>query len=193
MMLVYGLVSKAYSSDKIRLKKYPVIGWLVVCLFQGAFTYAMVKQAHLGLLFSELLLWEHLFPAILSTAMLLGSYPMTQIYQHKEDAKRGDLTISRILGIKGTFLFTGIFFGGTTGGFIYYFSTQFGQLAALFFPIFLLPVLLFFGQWFLKVLKDETKADFKLTMQLNLISAVCLNAFFISLLFGIQLGIFKVG
>lgn len=182
LLLIYGLVSKAYSWDKIRLKKYPIAGWIVVCTFQGAFTYLMVKQAHIGLSFSELLLWEHLFPAMLSTAMLLGSYPMTQIYQHTEDAKRGDLTISRILGVKGTFIFTGVFFGGTTGGFIYYFLQSFSQTVAFLFPVFLLPVLLYFGQWFLKVLKDENNADFKSTMHLNLLSAICLNGFFLFLL-----------
>lgn len=30
---------------------------------------------------------------LLSSALLLGSYPMTQIYQHEEDTKRGDKTI----------------------------------------------------------------------------------------------------
>jgi hypothetical protein len=44
-LLTYGMVSKAYSYDKIRLKKYPVLSWLVVGLFQGAFTYLMVFQA----------------------------------------------------------------------------------------------------------------------------------------------------
>ena len=40
-------------------------------------------------------------PAILSSLLLFGSYPMTQIYQHEEDARRGDKTLSLKLGIQG--------------------------------------------------------------------------------------------
>src|SRR5688572_24170415 len=35
MLLIYGLVSKAYSHPSVRLKKYPIFGWLVAGLFQG--------------------------------------------------------------------------------------------------------------------------------------------------------------
>ena len=41
MLLIYGLVSKAYSHPAIRLKKLPVTGWLVAGLFQGLFTFMM--------------------------------------------------------------------------------------------------------------------------------------------------------
>jgi 1,4-dihydroxy-2-naphthoate octaprenyltransferase len=41
--------------------------------------------------------------AILSALFFAGSYPLTQIYQHEEDARRGDLTLSRVLGVAGTF------------------------------------------------------------------------------------------
>ncbi len=181
MLLLYGLVSKAYSWDGIRLKKYPIAGWIVVCVFQGAFTYLMVKQAHLGLPFAAFAAPEHALPTLLSTAMLLGSYPMTQIYQHQEDARRGDLTLSRLLGIQGTFLFTAVFFGATTAGFIFYFQQYFSTTIALLFPVFLAPVLAFFGYWFWKVRNDAQQANFRHTMRLNQLSAVCLNLFFIAL------------
>ncbi len=42
MLLVYGLVSKAYSHPSVRLKKYAVISWLVAGFFQGFFTVLMV-------------------------------------------------------------------------------------------------------------------------------------------------------
>src|SRR5882672_4273381 len=41
MLLIYGLVSKAYSHPAIRLKKYPIGGWLVAGIFQGFFTFIM--------------------------------------------------------------------------------------------------------------------------------------------------------
>ena len=39
MLFIYGLVSKAYSHPLIRLKKYPIIGWIAAGIFQGAFTF----------------------------------------------------------------------------------------------------------------------------------------------------------
>jgi 1,4-dihydroxy-2-naphthoate octaprenyltransferase len=45
LMLVYVAVSKAYSWNKIRLKKYAVIGWLTVILFQGGYTFMLVSMA----------------------------------------------------------------------------------------------------------------------------------------------------
>src|SRR5688572_28451058 len=41
MLLIYGFVSKAYSHPRIRLKKMPIIGWIVAGVFQGLFTFAM--------------------------------------------------------------------------------------------------------------------------------------------------------
>ncbi|NJK83733.1 MAG: ubiquinone biosynthesis protein UbiA, partial [Saprospiraceae bacterium] len=76
-------------------------------------------------------------PAILSSLMLLGSYPMTQIYQHEEDAKRGDTTLSLKLGILGTFHFTAITFGLATAGFVAYFISYFDFQTSLFYIFFL--------------------------------------------------------
>lgn len=180
-ILLYGLVSKAYSNDAIRLKKMPVVGWITVGVFQGAFTFLMVYQGVAQVNLSTLLEGKVLYGAILSTVLLLGSYPMTQIYQHEEDARRGDMTISRMLGIRGTFLFTGLAFGLATGGYMWYFTQYFSLRLAIVFVVSLFPVVLFFGWWFLKVLKDAQQANFKYTMQLNLLSAICMNLFFMGL------------
>ena len=42
MLLIYGLVSKAYSHPSIRLKQYPWISWIVAGLFQGLFTFMYI-------------------------------------------------------------------------------------------------------------------------------------------------------
>ena len=38
-LFIYGIGSKAYSWDKIRLKKYPIISWLSVGIMGGAITF----------------------------------------------------------------------------------------------------------------------------------------------------------
>jgi 1,4-dihydroxy-2-naphthoate octaprenyltransferase len=181
MIFIYGMVSKAYSHPAVRLKKYPIASWLIVSLFQGMFTFMM---CYIGInRFPIETLWKSsvCVPAILSTALLLGTYPMTQIYQHEEDARRGDNTFSRMLGIRGTFLFVGAVFGIVSIGYILYFNAFFSESYAWAFLTALLPVVTFFFYWFLKVLRDESKADFKHTMWLNFLSATCLNIFFIYL------------
>jgi 1,4-dihydroxy-2-naphthoate octaprenyltransferase len=41
-IFLYIIASRAYSYRKIRLKKYPVLGYLVVVIFQGAVTFFLV-------------------------------------------------------------------------------------------------------------------------------------------------------
>ncbi|MFC0185207.1 1,4-dihydroxy-2-naphthoate octaprenyltransferase [Pseudarcicella hirudinis] len=184
-ILLYGLVSKAYSNDKIRLKKYPIISWLTIGVFQGAFIYLASLQALDNLALQDVLKLRNIFPAILTSLNLLGFYPMTQIYQHDEDEKRGDFTISRLLGIRGTFLFTATLFLFASGGFFVFFQgkTIFNFPAFVLYLLTLSPTLLFFGYWFFITLKNEKKANFKNTMLLNLLGSMGLNAFFLILLF----------
>ncbi|TDI72026.1 MAG: ubiquinone biosynthesis protein UbiA [Bacteroidetes bacterium] len=181
MIFGYGLVSKAYSHPSIRLKKYPVLGWLTIGIFQGLFTFLMVIK---GL--SEIDwrgLEDYFIPAILSTTLLLGSYPMTQVYQHQDDRQRGDLTISLKLGILGTFHFTALFFTLSVGLFIFYFLNYYSLQMAILFPVLLSPTLFYFIFWYLKVRKQPAEANYKNTMRLNFISSLCLNIFFVILIY----------
>lgn len=181
MILVYGLISKAYSHPAVRLKKYPILGWLAAGIFQGYFTYLLSYIAIANISVMDSFTWKVQLPALLSSVLLLGSYPMTQIYQHEEDAKRGDLTMSRLLGILGTFHFTAVAFTLASAGFVYYFITYSTLYSALLYLLFLSPVLLFFGWWYLKVRKSVLNADFEHTMRLNFLSSLLLNAFFLYL------------
>lgn len=183
MLFVYGLASKAYSHPAVRFKRYPISGLLIVSVFQGGFTYLFSYLALNDLHYNELSNMEYIWPASICSLMLLGSYPMTQIYQHEEDSMRGDLTLSRLLGIQGTFLFTALFFGMTNVAFYLYFTSYHSLMHFVWFQVFLLPTLLFFGRWYLQVRKDPKAADFKRTMRLNQISSVCMIAFFTFLLF----------
>lgn len=176
MLLVYGLVSKAYSHPAIRLKKYPVIGLLTVGFFQGAFTFGICTLAFREINFAALAQTDILFPALLSTVLLLGSYPMTQVYQHAEDSRRGDRTLSLMLGVRGTFAFTAVVFLLANAGFLLLFWDRI-ELFILF-QFFLLPVLGYFGWWAWQVWQDEKKADFRRTMRLNQLSSLSMICFF---------------
>lgn len=181
MIFVYGLISKAYSHPTIRLKKYPVLGLLAAGIFQGYFTFLLCYIAINDISVWETFKWSIQLPGVLSTLLLLGSYPMTQIYQHDEDAERGDVTISQKLGILGTFHFTAVTFLISSGGFFYFFVSYFSFTLAAIFILSMMPVLLYFGWWYLQVRKDQKKADFSSTMRLNFVSSTMLNSYFIYL------------
>jgi 1,4-dihydroxy-2-naphthoate octaprenyltransferase len=181
-LFLYGLVSKAYSDERIRLKRYPFISWILASVFQGAFTFLAVYQAVNNVPLSALLQPVVYLPALLTTMLLGGSYPMTQVYQHEEDARRGDMTMSRLLGIYGTFWFTTLVFLVTVLGFYVYFQTYHTVFHFWLFILCLSPGLVFFLWWFWQVYKNKNAANFKFTMRLNLLTATGMNIFFI--LFG---------
>lgn len=181
MIFIIAMASKAYSHPSTRLKKYPIGGLLVVSFFQGIWTYLMSYLAINGLTYSDVNFYDLTLPASLCTLILLGSYPMTQVYQHNEDGRRGDQTFSRMLGIRGTFIWTALVFTIGTSGFVYYFITKDLVIALYAFPLFMLPTLIYFLTWFIKVLRDEKAANFKSTMTLNMLSSLGFIAFFIFL------------
>ena len=179
MMVIYSLVSRAYSHPSVRLKKYPFASWVVAGFFQGFFTFLMVLLGVSQQSFAKLLGFEVLIPAFLSSMLLWGSYPMTQIYQHREDARRGDRTLSLLLGINGTFYFTALFFALANTGYFFYYLHYFSMQEAVLFQFFLSPMFVYFVYWLLKVRKNISLANFQYTMWLTTISAICLNLFFV--------------
>ncbi len=182
-LFIYGGVSKAYSDDRIRLKKYPLISWFIAGFFQGAFTFVMAYQAMNDFSLQKSLQPLVVYAALLTTFILMGSYPMTQVYQHAEDARRGDLTLSRLLGIRGTFIFTTIVFLTAVAGYFLYFTSYFTVAYFWLYVLCLSPGLVFFLWWFYKVLQSEGAVNFRSTMRLNFLTATGMNIFFLLLWF----------
>ena len=180
MLGLYGLVSMAYSHPSIRLKKYAWISWVIAGLFQGYFTFAMA-YAGLSNLGWEVLLKPHvLIPGFLTSLMLWGNYPLTQVYQHGEDARRGDRTLSLLLGIKGTFIFSALLFAGTTAAFIWYFLGKGQSHIVGYYLAAMAPIGLFFLLWMGFIFRESEKyATYSWAMGMNFLSAISLNAFFI--------------
>lgn len=181
MLIVYGLVSKGYSHPSIRLKKHGWTSWIITGAFQGLFTFMMCYVGINDFTFRQALQVEVIIPGLLASGMLWANYPLTQIYQHEEDRKRGDITISAQLGIVGTFYFAGSLFAAAATGFLFYLKFGFGERYAWWFVIALLPVLVYFFYWLFLALKDHRAADYRHTMRLTFLSGICLNAFFLFL------------
>lgn len=174
------LVSKAYSFRGIRLKKYPFTGTFAVTLFQGAFTFFTIN-AGMGMNPVEIFSLNNMLYALVSTLFLMGSYPMTQIYQHKTDISKSDKTLSVILGIRGTFVFTAVSFALAsillTG--LYFLQNKISSLVIYILSI--LPLLFYFFSWWGKSNTDVGVVDYLHAMRLNFFSAVCLCSGFIAI------------
>lgn len=180
MIAIYGLVSMAYSHPSIRIKKYPWASWLIAGLFQGYFTFAMAYAGLSELGWDTFLKPHVLIPGALTSLMLWGNYPLTQVYQHEEDAKRGDRTLSLVLGIKGTFAFSSVIFALTIGAFAWFFLEK-NQTEILWTFLSAMSLIgLFFLIWFVFILKQPQKyASYSWAMGMNAISSLSLNAFFL--------------
>ena len=176
-IILYILASKAYSYRGIRLKKYPVIGFLTVIIFQGAGTFFLVYHG------SSLDKTLQIPPAGLIAAALLigGFYPLTQIYQHNQDKADGVTTLSMLLGYKGTFIFTAIVYFFAVNVLAYHLISTLQQNSFFIIQIFFIPVLVYFMWWFKKVSLNNSNANFVHTMRMNVLASICTNAAFIVL------------
>ncbi len=177
-IFVYMLASRAYSYKGIRLKKYAILGFLTVVFFQGYFTFYICYDAF-GNRFNSSPYFG--YAAVACLFLIGGVYPLTQIYQHQEDAKNGDKTISILLGYKGTFILTAIMFTTASVLLFMYFDGMQKLNHFYILQAFLFPVVVYFIWWFLKVIKDNSKADFDHTMRMNFLASASMNVCFIVL------------
>lgn len=180
MLLVYSLVSMAYSYPGIRIKKYPYLSWMIAGFFQGFFTFVMAFAGMSGMGWESFFSLEIVVPAFLTTLLLWSAYPLSQVYQHREDSRRGDRTLSLKLGVVGTFSFSSIWFIFSGAAFSWYFLVLRDQPWALWgFLGAMAPVMIYFLIWFSFIRKDAGKfATYSWTMWMNRISAIALNVFF---------------
>jgi 1,4-dihydroxy-2-naphthoate octaprenyltransferase len=177
-ILLYILASRAYSWRGIRLKKFPITGYFIVMVFQGALTFFISYHGS-----SESKPIDvPVLPMLAAMFLIGGYYPLTQVYQYEEDKKDGVETISMLLGKRGTFIFCGCIFAAAT---LLMFLTFYNQSGLSSFYIFLscmLPMVAFFLQWMMKVWKDEQQANFKNSFWMNVIASACTTICFLTLI-----------
>ena len=177
-ILLYILASRAYSYRGIRLKKYPIAGFLTVLIFQGACTFWLVYHGS-----SEIIYIRFPVSGMLAASFLIGGfYPLTQIYQHQADKADGVRTLSLLLGYKGTFVFcAGVYsLAMLFMGYTFISSMLLKHFFVL--TLFFLPILVYFLWWATKVWKDPVAADFRHTMHMNLLASTCTNLGFLTVL-----------
>lgn len=175
-ILLYILASRAYSWRKIRLKQFPVIGFLTVFFFQGAMIFFLTYH---GVSLSDEI---PLLPALISSLLIGALYPLTQVYQHKQDKEDGVTTISMKLGKRGTFFFTATLFMAATISFLVKFAGE-GRLNIFYVYIgVMFPVLAYFFYWLWKVWHDGSNADYRHSLLMSSIATLFISIFFVILM-----------
>jgi 1,4-dihydroxy-2-naphthoate polyprenyltransferase len=177
-IFLYILASRAYSYRGIRLKKYAIVGYLTVIIFQGAVTFWLVY-------YGSFLSSEKNIPVsglIASSLLIGGFYPLTQIYQHEADKKDGVNTISSLLGYRGTFVFTAVVYAMAMMVLSFHFIMQLEAIKFFILATIMTPILVYFFVWANKVWKNTETADFSNTMRMNILASCFTNLAFIILL-----------
>lgn len=172
---VYIMASRLYSGPPVRLKRFPLTGFFVVFICQGALIYFLTYNA-LSTSYNLPLL-----PMVISSCLIGALYPLTQVYQHKEDSDNGITTLSILLGKRGTFVFSLLLFFTATLLLWVYFKQAMQLNHFYLFLLITVPVVLFFLTWMISVWKDEEKADFKHSLWMNMIATACTGIYFLTL------------
>ncbi len=177
-VLLYVIASRAYSYRRIRLKQYAVVGFLTVFIFQGAVIFWLTYYGAQA----EKSLSVPLLPCVISSFLIGALYPLTQIYQHAEDKQDGVITISYLLGKRGTFLFSMLLF--TTAAVLLAIWFQMKGQFNLFYLFLLLtvPVVVFFLYWMKRVYQNGLAANFKNSLLMNVTATFCTAAYFTTLI-----------
>ncbi|MCR9065547.1 MAG: UbiA family prenyltransferase [Cytophagales bacterium] len=176
LISLYILFSRAYSSRLIRLKKRAILSYFIIAFFQGVIILWLAYSVSGGeLSFTNRPL---ILSSIFAFLLLGGSYPITQIYQHKSDAKDGIISLSARLGVSKTLLFSEIHVAAA----IIALYLLLPLLHFGFFILFMLPVLVYMQWWKRACKKDHAAASFKNTMRMNILASICLNAAFLTLI-----------
>jgi len=177
-VFIYGIFSKMYSHPSIRLKKYPLISFMIVFIFQGAFVYWSTYASVSGL--DTLFGWNFNFTlaGLICSCLIGATYPLTQVYQHEEDLKRGDKTLSLILGIRGSFYFSAFLF--LLSGILLFIYWERLELLGNFwlFMVISAPVFVLFLNWFANVYRDPANANFKNMSRMTLFSSIMMLIYF---------------
>lgn len=176
-IIAYILASKAYSYRGIRLKRYPFLGYATVIFFQGAVTFWLVYHG----CSADKSISIPVIPMIVSSLLIGGFYPLTQIYQHEADIKDNVKTISYTLGYKGTFVYCGIIYTLAFLFLAYYFIYSLQTTAFYIFSTCMSPVIIYFLMWAIKVWKNSANASYKNTMRMNIVASICTNISFIAI------------
>ena len=171
---VYAIIfvlSFAYSYPRIRFKGRPLAALATVALGQGILPYLAawsLPHAEIRSAFSA----SGLLGMLMATAITVGFYPLTGIYQLDEDAQRGDLTPALWLGPARSFYFAGawIVLGGVSA--LILALHKFTPVEAGGLAVAIAAILLYLARWGRAFRADDIHGNFRRIMALYSVSTL---------------------
>jgi len=158
-------MSLAYSHPRVRLKGKPIAALVTVMLGQGILPFYAGWATAQGNLANGLG-WVALLGAVSGTLITGGMYPLTQTYQLDADARRGDLTAARALGVDNSFrLALGCVAVGGLGAFVIAW-TQFSPLEGLGLLGFIGVLMYCIKRWWSRFASQSVMQNFTALMRL---------------------------
>jgi hypothetical protein len=184
LLLAY-YINRLYSFRKVRIKRFAFLSYFLVSGCQGAFTFmifylACHSSGDVPYKVIHFFNTNTLLLSALITSFYIGAiYPLTQIYQHAQDEADGVHTISMALGIKGTFIWSGICFSLGTAILSWLLESLLKVDLIFIFLLCTLPCIAFFLYWTFSSYKDVRNANYSNMLKMNIVSCMSLLIYFI--------------
>lgn len=168
--LTMFVVGVAHSHPAVRLKARPLLGTAVIALTQGAVAFLAGWATARGDLASarEPLGW---LGALSATLVTLGFYPLSQLFQIAEDARRGDRTAAVVWGPRACFALAALAFsaGGLACATLAH--LRFGPLDSVVVLAGFAGLVALVFDWRRRFAASSTRANFRAAMRLNAAAA----------------------
>ncbi len=147
--LIYAIIfwmSVGYSHPRVRWKGHPFAALATIAIGQGVLPFLAGWAVARGEIFSAMNS-QAILGALTATLLIVGMYPLTQIYQLEEDARRGDKTVALYLGVRGSFRFAAacIAIGGL--GAVAIAAARFSMIEAAALVLFIAGLLAWLRRW----------------------------------------------
>lgn len=177
--VLLALLSVAYSRSWPRLKGRPWGSLVTVGAGQGALVYVAVWAAVRGDVRS-VLDPTAVLGAVAAAGLIVGLYPLTQLFQIDEDRARGDRTVAVAWGVRGSFAasFASLAVGGLA--MLLVLGRLFGPVDVLLVGAGLLAELAYLGRWATRFDPADVRANFHRVMRLNVVGATGLGLYLLA-------------
>jgi len=182
--LIGIIMSVLYSHTSIRLKGSPIFSVIIVALMQGFGAYCAGWIAA-GRQMEDMMTVKGMLGSLSTQFITVGIYPLTQVYQFKDDIKHKDNTLAVALGISLSFKFaiSFILLGCMLMAILVY--NYYSRLQASIFIIYSLLLVYNIYQWGQKFRVDEVKKNFKVLHTICFVNSSCFFLFSIGNLTGL--------
>jgi len=175
---VFVALSTAYSHPRVRLKAHTLASLAVVGFGQGALAFLAAWAATRGELGSAWSL-DGALGATSSVLLILALYPLTQLYQIDEDARRGDRTVVVVWGPGRSFALAlaCTLVGGAL--MLALLARRFGALDTLLVGLGLAAQVTTLAGWARRFDPHQVRGNYRRVMRLNVLNATALGGYLV--------------